>query len=55
MPVTLTAEGEPDTSQSLQGFKASLQRVLRSPRTKQIVEAIMAQAMAMYGPVEAGK
>jgi hypothetical protein len=41
-------------AQTPEQFKALLEAVLRSPRTKQVVEAIMAQATAL-GTVEAGK
>ena len=53
-PVTLTAANGPQTAQNPDQFQTLLESVLRSPRTKQIVEAIMAQATAL-GPVEAGK
>jgi hypothetical protein len=53
-PVTLTAANGAQTAQSLDQFKTLLESVLRSPRTKQVVEAIMAQATAL-GAVEAGK
>jgi hypothetical protein len=53
-PVTLTAADGPKTAQNLDQFKTLLESVLRSARTKQIVEAIMAQATAL-GAVEAGK
>jgi hypothetical protein len=52
-PVTLTAAGEAQTAQNLSQFEQILESVLRSPRTKQVVEAIMAQATAL-GPAEAG-
>jgi len=52
-PVTLSAADGAQTAQSLNEFKKLLESVLRSPRTKQVVEAIMAQATAL-GPVEAG-
>jgi len=42
------------TAETLDQFKTVLQSVLQSPRTRQVVEAIMAQAMAL-GEVEAGK
>jgi hypothetical protein len=51
-PVTLTAADGSRTAQTLDQFKALLESVLRSPRTKQVVEAIMAQATAL-GPAEA--
>jgi hypothetical protein len=53
-PITLTAADGTQTAQSLGQFKSLLESVLRSPRTKQVVEAIMAQATAL-GTVEAGK
>jgi hypothetical protein len=53
-PVTLTAADTVQTAQSLGEFTSLLVSVLQSPRTKQVVEAIMAQATAL-GPVEAGK
>ena len=53
-PITLTAANGAETAQTLDQFKALLESVLRSPRTKQVVEAIMAQATAL-GAVEAGK
>ena len=53
-PVTLTAANGAQTAQSLDQFKTLLESVLRSPRTKQVVEAIMAQATAL-GPGEAGQ
>ena len=53
-PVTLTAANGPQTAQTPDQFKTLLESVLRSDRTKQVVEAIMAQATAL-GPVEAGK
>ena len=46
-PITLTSADGTETAQSLGGFKGALESVLRSPRTKQIVEAIMAQATAL--------
>jgi hypothetical protein len=52
-PVTLTAADGAKTAQTLEQFRALLEAVLRSPRTKQVVEAIMAQAAAL-GPAEAG-
>jgi hypothetical protein len=51
-PITLTAGDTVDTAQTLDQFRTHLESVLRSPRTKQIVEAIMAQATAL-APVEA--
>ncbi len=53
-PVTLTSADGAITAQTLEEFKGYLESVLRSPRTRQVVEAIMAQATAL-GPVEAGK
>jgi hypothetical protein len=53
-PVALTAADGPKTAESLDLFKSLLESVLRSPRTKEIVEAVMAQATAP-GEVEAGK
>jgi hypothetical protein len=53
-PITLTAGNEVQTAPNLDQFRAILQSVLRTERTKQIVEAIMAQATAL-GPVEASK
>jgi hypothetical protein len=50
-PITLTAGDGAQTAQTLDQFKAILESVLRSPRTKQVVEAIMAQATAL-GPDE---
>ena len=52
-PVTLTGVNGAQTAQTPDQFKTLLKSVLRSPRTKQVVEAIMAQATAL-GPVEAG-
>jgi hypothetical protein len=53
-PVTLTAADGVQTAHNFDQFKTLLDSVLRSSRTKQIVEAIMAQATAL-GPAEAGK
>lgn len=53
-PVTLSGANGPQTAQTPDQFKNLLETILRSPRTKQVVEAIMAQATAL-GPVEAGK
>jgi hypothetical protein len=53
-PVTLSSANEVRTAQTLDEFRSHLESVLRSPRTRQVVEAIMAQATAL-GPVEAGK
>jgi hypothetical protein len=52
-PITLTAMGRVEKAQNMQHFRSLLEDVLRSPETKQIVEAIMAQATAL-GAVEAG-
>jgi hypothetical protein len=52
-PITLVAANETRTAQTLEEFKTHLESVLQSPRTKQVVEAIMAQATAL-GPAEAG-
>jgi hypothetical protein len=52
-PATITAADGPLTAQNLDQFRAILGAVLQSPRTKQVVEAIMAQATAL-GAVEAG-
>lgn len=52
-PVTLTTANGLQSAQTLEQFKTLLESVLRSPRTKQVVEAIMAQATAL-GPGEAG-
>ena len=52
-PVTLSDADGVKTAQTLDQFQGVLESVLRSPRTKQVVEAIMAQATAL-GPVEAG-
>jgi hypothetical protein len=51
-PLTLTFEGRDQTATSPEQFRTTLESVLRSPRTRQVVEAIMAQATAL-GPVEA--
>jgi hypothetical protein len=51
-PITLTAADGAKTAQSLGQFKGLLESVIRSPRTKQVIEAIMAQATAL-GPVGA--
>jgi hypothetical protein len=53
-PVTVTSGEGAKTAHTPEQFKSLLESVLRSPRTKQVVEAIMAQATAL-GPVEAGK
>jgi hypothetical protein len=53
-PVTLTAANVPQTAQNPEQFRTILESVLRSPHTKQVVEAIMAQATAL-GPSEAGQ
>ena len=52
-PIMLTDADGSHTAQTLEQFKAMLEKVLRSPRTIQVVQAIMAQAAAL-GPVEAG-
>ena len=54
IPITLTAADGIHTAQTLDQFRNLLEVVLRAPRTKQVVEAIMAQATAI-GAVEAGK
>lgn len=51
-PITLTGATGAQTAETLEQFKGLLESVLRSQRTKQVVEAIMAQATAL-GPVEA--
>jgi hypothetical protein len=48
-PITLTAADGAKTAESLGHFKSLLESVIRSPRTKQVIEAIMAQAAAL-GP-----
>jgi hypothetical protein len=53
-PITLTAADGPQTAQTPDQFRIILESVLRSPRTKQVVEAIMAQATAL-GVAEASK
>jgi hypothetical protein len=53
-PVTLNGPDGARTAHNLQEFKALLESVLQSSRTKQVVEAIMAQATAL-GPAETGK
>jgi hypothetical protein len=53
-PVMLTDAEGAKTAHSLDQFKTILESVLRSPRTRQVVEAIMAQATAL-GAVEDGK
>ena len=53
VPVTLTAADGAHKAENLDEFKRLLDKVLHSPRTKQVVEAIMAQATAL-GAVEAG-
>jgi hypothetical protein len=53
-PVKLTAGDGVRIAQTPQEFKTLLESVLRSPRTKQVVEAIMAQATAL-GPVGEGQ
>ena len=54
VPITVTYEGQSETVQSLPAFKSVLETVFHSHRTKQVIEAIMAQATAL-GAVEAGK
>jgi hypothetical protein len=54
IPITLTAADGVHTAQTLDQFRTHLEGVLRSPRTKQVVEAIMAQATALGG-LEASK
>lgn len=51
-PLKLIAGDDVETAQNLVDFRNVLERVLRSSRTKQIVEAIMAQATAL-GPAAA--
>jgi hypothetical protein len=46
-PLTLTEGEKAHTAQNLEQFNVLLSSVLRSPRTKQVVEAIMAQATAL--------
>lgn len=46
-PVTITAANGSQTAQTPDQFRALLESVLRSARTKQVVEAIMAQATAL--------
>ncbi len=48
-PITLTAADGPKTAKSLAEFTILVETVIRSPRTKQVIEAIMAQATAL-GP-----
>ena len=50
--IILTAGNEALTAQSLDEFKSHLESLLRSPRTKQVVEAIKAQATAL-GAIDA--
>lgn len=52
-PITVRTEEGTQTAQTKEQFAPILESVLRSPRTKEVVEAIMAQATAL-GPVEAG-
>ncbi|MCI0639749.1 MAG: hypothetical protein L0Y72_18355 [Gemmataceae bacterium] len=51
VPVTLSDADGARKVETLDQFKALLESVLRSPRTKQVIEAIMAQATAL-GPEE---
>jgi hypothetical protein len=53
-PVRLTWGDQSQTAQNLEQFRGLLEAVLRSPQTRQVVEAIMAQATVL-GPVQAGK
>jgi hypothetical protein len=53
-PITLSAANDSRTAHSLTQFRNQLEAVLRSDRTKQVVEAIMAQATALGG-METGK
>ncbi len=46
-PVTVTIGDTGETAQDQHQFKGLLELVLRSSRTKQVVEAIMAQATAL--------
>jgi hypothetical protein len=50
-PITLTAGDGVHEARTLEQFRQVLESVLPSPRTKQVVEAIMAQATAL-GPDE---
>lgn len=50
-PITVSEAGDTRTAQNLDEFRSILESILRSTRTKQVVEAIMAQATAL-GPVE---
>lgn len=50
-PIELTFGDEVKSAQNLKQFEKLLVTVLKSPQTKQIVEAIMAQATAL-GPEE---
>ena len=51
-PVTVNAMGQTREAQSMNQLRTLLEEVLRSPQTKQVVEAIMAQATAL-GPIDA--
>jgi hypothetical protein len=51
-PVTVNAMGQTREAQSMNQLRTLLEAVLRSPQTKQVVEAIMAQATAL-GPIDA--
>jgi hypothetical protein len=53
-PITLTIGNQFEEARNLDEFREMLETTLHSPRTKQVVEAIMAQATAL-GAVEAGK
>lgn len=53
-PITVTAGDDSHSAKSLDQFRQLLQHVLKSPRTKHVVEAIMAQATAL-APLEVGK
>jgi hypothetical protein len=50
-PISLSAADGTKSADTPEEFKRLLESVLRSPLTKQVVEAIMAQATAL-GPVE---
>ncbi len=49
VPITLITTDGPQTAETLEQFKRLLESVIRSLRTKQVIEAIMAQATAL-GP-----
>jgi hypothetical protein len=53
-PITVTAGDGSQTAQTLGQFRTILEAVLRSARTRQVVEAIMAQATAL-GVAETGQ